>query len=467
MGVPTDHWYINSELNDNLDITTGTGNDTVHTYGAGSWNVDLGAGNDVIYSDNSGNQMNGANDISSEMEDAADLNYNHGRAVWVLNTADQVTAMSANRHIDDLESDGNENGAFYNATVEVNLRGLTASVVVDEYNTTDLELNNIIKDLIQNDEFLSDLIVAEDGPANTLVIRSLTDGVFDEADFGVSIMADNNFTMNAQQIAEFAADNNDVTIDTLAEVQALITADIAAWNLATDYDTAMANDGAMDLVGNNSAAVTASTIVDGTGNDTIVLSTSGLDTENVFLTPDDQRDVIYNATNANIFGLGRGDIVIGSNGAILYYREEDDEDTTLDDLIVDLDNGGVIPPPDDKTDVTVEDLQTYDATGDDFNFILDFSVATQIFAANINGFDAGDIVTITNAPADAGALYGSSSATSIDFFYGDTADFIPSWTVQFGDQDAGLVTDVVDAAPVVDDQQAVLDAAWGDWLFIA
>ena len=133
-----------------------------------------------------------------------------------------------------------------------------------------------------------------------------------------------------------------------------------------------------------------------------------------------------------------------------------------------MDNGGVIPPPVGKTDVTVDDLGTYDATGDDFNFILDFSSATQIFAANINGFDTGDIVTITNAPANAdiGTLYGSSSATSIDFFYGNTTLFMPSWTVQFGDQDAAVVTDLVNGA-TVDDQQATLDAAWGDWLFIA
>jgi hypothetical protein len=118
-----------------------------------------------------------------------------------------------------------------------------------------------------------------------------------------------------------------------------------------------------------------------------------------------------------------------------------------------------------KIDIMVSDLETYDATGDDFNFILDFSSNTQIFAANINGFDTGDTVTITNAPDGVEALYDSSSATGIDFFYGDTTLSIPSWTIQFGDQDSTLVTEVINAASV-SDQQVILDNAWGDWLWV-
>lgn len=467
-GVAADHWYINSELNDNLVITAGSGNDVVHTWGAGSWNVNLGEGHDVIYSDNSGNQLNVANDVTLDSEDAADLNYNSGRAVWVLNSADQVTAGAAERHIDNLQSDANDNHAFYNAVVEVNLRGIIATAVVDEYNTTDLELNNIIKGIIEADEFLSDLIVAEDGPANTLVIRSLTDGVFDAADLAVTVAADNDFSLSSSQIAEFAAANGDVTIDTMEEVRALINDDIADWTAATDYDTAMAHDGATDLLGANSTAVTASTIVDGTGNDTIVLSTSGLDTEVVNLTNDDQRDVIYNATNAIINGLGRGDIVIGSNGEVLFERAIDSEDTSIvDDFIVNIDNGGnnggggngVV-----RTPVNVEDLQTYDATADDFEFILDYATAGAKFA-NINGFDQGDAVRVVNAPAGSDFLFDSSDATSIDLAYGDVVAFSNAWVVSMGDLAEQLVTDVVAAADVPA-QQAVLDTAWGDWFLV-
>ncbi len=51
----------------------------------------------------------------------------------------------------------------------------------------------------------------------------------------------------------------------------------------------------------------------------------------------------------------------------------------------------------------------------------------------------------------------------VTLVFGDTADFNPTWTVNFNDSDAALVT-ALEAAADTDAQLALLDAAWGDWV---
>jgi hypothetical protein len=151
-------WYTNSTLNANLSINTGEGNDTVRTQGAGNWKINTGAGNDTVYSDNSGAT----------------------RVVWVFNTADQsATASPAARDLGDLVSSANTSYNLYKATAEVTFRGLTSvKVTIDStnYKTTDLQINQAIKQAINSDPVLSKLLRATDGPANTLVVTSLIDG---------------------------------------------------------------------------------------------------------------------------------------------------------------------------------------------------------------------------------------------------------------------------------------------------
>lgn len=319
-GVASDAWFINSQLDDNLEINAGAGNDTVRTFGAGNWDVNLGAGNDVIYSDNSGNQNNVAVDEDGV---ATDLNYNSGRAVWVLNTADQVSATvaaAAERDIDDLVSDGNGDHALYNGKLTVDFNGVQATIDITDYNTTDLELNNLIKAAIQSDVYLSKLIVAEDGPANTLVIRSLVDGAKDALDLTVFVSAGTISTMSAAQIADFNTANA-TKFTTTAEIAAFVGTEISAFNTGTDYDTALANDGVSNLTGAASTAVATSTIVDGTGTDTIVLSTSGIGSETVNLVDDAQKDVIFNIQHATINGVHAEDLLVTAEGVSYTFAQ--------------------------------------------------------------------------------------------------------------------------------------------------
>jgi hypothetical protein len=392
-GAELPHWYQNSKINANLMIDAGSGNDVVRAWGSGSWIVDLGTGNDVMYSDNSGNQMNQAFDISSEMEDGADLNYNQGRATWVLNTADQnpLSGAVVARDIDNLLSDANNNYALFNATVTVNLKGLTATAVIDEYNTTDLELNNIIKDIIQNDEFLSDLIVAEDGPANTLVIRSLTDGDFTASNVSVSVTPDNDFSLNDAQISAFNAANG-TSITTLAGVYDHITSDRAAWNTKGDYRGALANDGIVELTGVDSDAATSNTITDGTGRDTIVASTSINDnTDTIILVADGQRDVVYNLTNATVdYTLVSGvkyQVSENNNGYITISTGPDAQNLTVDTQLV-MSNGSTYGGYTEKTTTTT------DADGNEVTTVTGF-----IFNFANNGTD-GPIDPPIDPPVD-------------------------------------------------------------------
>lgn len=386
-GTATSAWYINSKMDQNLGIATEDGNDIVRTYGASSWAIDAGAGDDAVYTDNSGNQ--------------ADIAFNNGRATWVLNTADQVGATAAARNIDDLVSDVNDDYALYKSTVTVSFRGLTASVTVEDYNTTDLELNNLIKKAISEDVHLSKLIVAEDGPANTLVISSLVDGDFTAADFAVAMTAPVELpAMAPASLAEFAAANgiDAALITSSADVLAAINADLTAFALKGDYISAFANEDAAgvlaDIIGADSVNANSNIIVDGSGQDVIVLSTSGLDQEVVNLTADGQADVIFNATNAIINGLEINDIVIASDGSV----------TTGATGTLTVTAGGVIPPtPGGTITLTAGTTAPVAATADADTFA--FSVAAaQALEANtqieITGFDAAaDALRIDSATA--------------------------------------------------------------------
>lgn len=292
-GVVTDAWYINSKIDNNLAINAGAGADTVETWGAGAWNVNLGDGNDVIYNDNSGD-----------------------KGVWVFNTSDQQTLPNG---LGDLESGKNDKHAFYMANVTVNLNGVKNTVQINSYSSSDTGLNNAIKNAINNDTYLSKLLVAEDGPGATLVVHSLVDGNQANSALQIDVVASTLTNMSPSQIAAFNTANG-TTCVTMADVQAVVNASVAAWTTQNDGvfgpPDNHVNDYSAGLIATGGASVnaTASVITDGAGTDVIVLSTSNLDKETVNLTADGQSDLIYNVTNATINGLQLNDVIVTSAG---------------------------------------------------------------------------------------------------------------------------------------------------------
>lgn len=309
-----DNWYanlvVNAEADDTpteLSVAAGAGDDTIEVWASGRWNIDAGTGNDAIYSDNSGR----------------DATYNKGRAVWVLNVdGTDPTALD----IDNLRSEGiDNNGALYRSFVSVSLRGYeSAEVQITGYNSTDTDLNNAIKRAIAQDEHLSHLLVAEDGPAGTLVIRSLVDSDFVAADFGFSLRAPTAAefgVMSSAQLQGFNAANG-LTAANAAAALAAVQGDVAAFNAASpDYASVFAKDGGADLAGADSEALVSNVIEAGNGDDTLSLSTNaGPDAEFETVNVADTEvqtagveDLVFNATNA-VITFDADDLIITSTG---------------------------------------------------------------------------------------------------------------------------------------------------------
>jgi hypothetical protein len=209
------------------------------------------------------------------------------RAVWVLNTASQaavsttpgtpyVLAVNDERNLNDLKSDANNTYNFYAARLTVTFKDLTATVDVPNtgFRTSDLQINQAIKDAINNNVVLNKLISAADGPANTLVITSLIDGVMSNANLGVSLTLP--ALAGIVDVAGAAAVYG--TASTAEAVLAAMTGALAAFNAKGDYVDQLAETGAfggnVQVTGAASTTTSDNTITPGDGNDVTVLGTT-------------------------------------------------------------------------------------------------------------------------------------------------------------------------------------------------
>jgi len=282
-----DPWYVNSTFNKNLDINAGAGDDIVTTQGSGTWQIDMGTGSDTVYSDNAGND-----------------------AVWVFNTYHNAldgAGTVAARQLENLRSSDNTTfGSLFKTELAVNFRGITSTIELGAEVNTDLELNQYIKTAINSDEVLSKLLLAEDGPANTLVVRSQIDGAVVAGDLALSFVAPTAAQFSQADINTYAAEYN-VSAATLspAALQTLVAANLAGFNLTNDYASNLANvDGtvATEILGSNSTQVSESTItVNLDQTDVIVLSTGAASAEHLILegTEDNEPLVVVNYDAAN------------------------------------------------------------------------------------------------------------------------------------------------------------------------
>lgn len=290
----SENWYYNQNLNNNITIDAGAGNDVIRTPGAGDKKIDAGAGNDVVYSDNSG--------FSSYRFDGAVNSTDKG--AWVFNTAGQTIDLDdVNRDLNDIRSDVNDSYNLYKATVQVSFKGLESRVITlantSTYKTTDLEINQAIKDAINNDAVLKNLLVAKDGPANSLIVESLIDGKMTAADLTVALAAP---TVNLSA-AELAAVNAawKTTYTAGQEITAMGTT-VAGFGTKGDYSTELARGADFfnqrtDITGAASFKTADNFITVGTGDDVVVLGT----TLNAF-----GLGVEWSSNEVVIFGAGFG-----------------------------------------------------------------------------------------------------------------------------------------------------------------
>ena len=150
------NWYNDQQINENITVNGGAGNDTIRTPGAGDMFILGGTGNDTIYSDNTGFEH--ANILAVANPNNGEIVYNDGRAVWVLN------AVPGEVEIYDIESLGARSVKAVNAQVTVSYRDITKTVSIgnsvgalSNVTISDLTVNQAIKNAINNDPVLSKL----------------------------------------------------------------------------------------------------------------------------------------------------------------------------------------------------------------------------------------------------------------------------------------------------------------------
>ncbi|PIF04232.1 MAG: hypothetical protein CSA86_02620 [Arcobacter sp.] len=271
-GIDADNWYKNSVDNANLSVSTGSGNDTVNSKGAGNWTIDTGSGNDTVYADNTGEKAKWL--VGAENVDIADLDAQTTADMtnqFLVDGKLTVTLLSPDSTVDDA--------AAYTEGYEVTVDIPTAA----NYTVTQLHINQAIKDAINNDSVLNKLLVAKDGPADVLVIESLIDGVMNKDDLEITVASadlSNDFTpaqenMILTKYQNFA--NNSAAVFADAETASETTA-LAAINAVNGIGTdgaVLAQDTGADITGSDSASASDNIINAGSGDDVIVLGTTG------------------------------------------------------------------------------------------------------------------------------------------------------------------------------------------------
>lgn len=282
------NWYANQVLNANLRINAGEGNDIIRTPGSGNVIIDAGAGDDTVYAQNTG-----------------------AKAAWVLNAVDGQAELS------NIESSVNNTHQLYKASVRVEFKGFEATGAIADVRgiATDLTINQAIKLAINSDAVLSKLLVAEDGPANTLVITSLIDGEpLDATALGLTLVPGTIGSGEQAQLGTWYG-------TTGAAAEALVNAAIAAFNDPADvnYLTQLATDGG-PVEGSISLHTADNTITGGLGNDVLVLGT-GVDSNDtlVYNGYGNGTDSIVNFTVGLVGDAGADFIDFSSYGAVGLY----------------------------------------------------------------------------------------------------------------------------------------------------
>ena len=317
------NWYQNQQINNNVTINGGTGDDTIRTPGSGDANINAGTGNDAVYTDNDGDQGTA---------------FNSGRATWLFN--------NENLDIDDtIGLDGvTAMNNIVNLEVHVTYAGYTVSAQIAGTSGTtidDLSVNQGIKDAINGDEHMSHILVAEDHAGRSLVVRSLQDDADAAADLAIRLVNDSALT--AGQTNKGFALISDAQAATLGFAAGTVegghwgtleTHQSAAADAATErFGSELATDGGVAMAGVNSTHTSDNVIDGGTGDDTIILGSNGdgvgADGDNlamatVFATDADGQD-----SDASTTDDARSNDVVDytaawGNDAIVHFQADED-----------------------------------------------------------------------------------------------------------------------------------------------
>ena len=240
-----------------------------------------------------------------------------GSATWAVNAVNSV-------HTDLQSNPAVANGILLKSSVTVTLsgarfaksgvindaandftNGFESKVVIGTTNSlgSQLQVNQAIKEAINGDSVLSKLLVATDGPSNTLVITSLVDGKFEANDLEIKIAAPSSYStadltsLNAAH--KDLINNSSLTSLTSSEMVAVVNAHIAAIDANGAYTTEkFATDAAgLDMAGTASISVSDNQIDLGTGDDVVVLGTDATSNDTLIYSGVFGNDSVFNFVN--------------------------------------------------------------------------------------------------------------------------------------------------------------------------
>ncbi|MFG6668617.1 beta strand repeat-containing protein [Halomonas sp. HNIBRBA4712] len=292
------------DLQQNVNINAGNGNNTVWTEGAGGVTVTSGTGNDTIYTDNSGaslmtNEAQAATWVvnTQEVDGVRDFDNLRGNTAELSSGVGSTPALLANAQVTVAFSGAATGGALTSGAAVANQNGFESTVSLndilgDRVFGTQADVNAGIAQAINSNYVLNKLLQAELGPDNSLVIRSMVDGEFSADDLAINVF--NNYQVGASTTADQRlvqaireeANDSELTVD----LQSVIDGSTAAANsvsgmVGSDDGSVLAQRDGLDLTGTASEANNTGNIVNaGAGNDVIVLSTNGESSETVQFT---------------------------------------------------------------------------------------------------------------------------------------------------------------------------------------
>lgn len=286
--VPS-NWYPDHKDLDNIVINSGSGNDVIMTPGFGDATILAGSGNDVVYTDNTGGKADWV--FNAQNTDTSDLRGDVLTKHLLYKSSLTVTFSGAN--VGGGVTGEGQGGTSDNAAVAAR-NGFESVVTIPTSNLygTERSINQAIKDAINNDDVLNKLLVAKDGPDNTLIVESLIDGTFEADDLRIDIAAADldkfSSSEKADLVSAYKVAMGDSTVSpTDADLQGFLDTGVGnaqASGVGFNGNSVLGSSDGGDNTGSASVAESNNLINMGTGEDVLVLGTGSLSNDTLVWT---------------------------------------------------------------------------------------------------------------------------------------------------------------------------------------
>lgn len=278
-GNETGPWYADQKMLKNISVTGGDGNDTIRTPGAGDVNIDAGAGNDTVYADNTG-KIDATWIVAAENTDLADL---QGSRTGTGNTFLYKGTVT----VTFTGSGADAGGAVTAGNAAALTNGWEVTVDIptgNNYTVNQWHVNQAIKKAINDNPVLSKLLVAQDGPANTLVIDSLIDGNFNAKDLLIEVKGKDLTALSSGEQATVLTAYKAFASNSAATITDANNAETASQTALNGVKGMGANQVIHAANGTLSAAESDNTINLGSGDDVVVLGSGANSNDTIVFT---------------------------------------------------------------------------------------------------------------------------------------------------------------------------------------